>query len=146
MGIFIDLIRGGLLVGPISSGGGGGGSDSNIESNKLCESAVTVGDAVYNDGGTLKQALATDLTKSQVVGFVMAKSDTTHCNIQTGGFSSAVFSLLTIGQDYFLSHTTPGALQTSRPPSGFQYVSINLGMGFTSSRLAIQIADRMQLS
>lgn len=109
----------------------------NTVTNLTCDSSVSVGDVVYVNGSTLEKASALTYQPSLAVGIVIAKSGATTCDIVTSGPTNALSGLDT-SKKYFLSETTPGALQTTPPTTSGAYV-VQIGKPIATTIFTIQI-------
>ena len=107
-----------------------------------CDSSVYVGAAVYWDAGTLKNAIATDVEKSTIVGFVESKTSDSVCSIRPAGLSMLTSLTLTMGTRYFLSDTVAGAIMDAPPTMGTGHVSTPVGFAVTNDRFTINIETR----
>ena len=116
----------------------GGG---NILADVPCDSSVFVGAVVRMDGSTAINAVADSSTNSKAIGICVSKSSSTLCNIQICGVTDTVMSGLTVNENYFLSATTPGGLDTS-PPTGSSHIVILIGRPYTTTRLVLQIGSQ----
>lgn len=68
-----------------------------------CQASDAIGALVYASGTGVKTADAS--LPLPVVGVIVAKSDATHCTVQTEGLISGLFSNLLANTQYFLGHT-----------------------------------------
>lgn len=116
---------------------------ATIIKNCLCDSSVYVGAALRVVSGICYNAKADTVANSRVIGICISKSDATHCDIVMSGQSGEIFPSLNIAQDYFLSPTVDGALQTS-PPSGAGHVVAFIGRPLSTKILVVNVALRMQ--
>ena len=112
-------------------------SGDNTVSNLSCDSSVAVGDVVYVNGSTVEKASALNYQQSLAVGIVVNKPGATTCDIATTGPVN-VLSGLDTSKKYFLSETTPGALQTTPPTTSGAYV-VQIGKPIANTIFTIQI-------
>jgi len=103
-----------------------------------CSPTVQLGDAVYSAGNNIvSQALATDLSTSLVVGFVVDKDSETECSIAIDGLIIN-FPGITPNTQYFLSRNVPGAISTI-PPTASGDILVRIGVGWDTDKFLIQI-------
>lgn len=91
--------------------------------------------------GIARNALATDIETSKVLGIVESKPTTTTCNIRIKGKSDQVFSGLITYQDYWLSPTIPGGYTVTKP-NKYQGYCVNLGQATDDKTLFVDIGTR----
>lgn len=108
-----------------------------------CESAASVGDAVYMDGSIAKRGIATSLRTSLIVGIIEKKYTATSCLVRLGGVSSEIYTGLDDSEQYFLSATVPGEI-TTVAPSGPGEISVVVGLAWDTDRLVVQIGNSAQ--
>lgn len=118
-----------------------GDSVGLIIKDQTCSADVFEGAFVYLDGTTFKNAIATGITTSRVIGIVEFKSDTTTCDIRIGGLTDEVFSGLVANTNYFLSSTVAGTVSTS-VVTGSGNVLMKIGRPVTDKILLIGIELR----
>lgn len=103
--------------------------------NVTCNEDVYLGAAVYMDSSEVAQnAIATSIDTSNVLGIVEAKQSDTLCTVRVSGKTESVFSGLDVANTYYLSDTTPGALQTAIPTQS-GHVKLRLGQAFNANSL-----------
>lgn len=108
-----------------------------------CEPSVFIGAAVRMlPSGTAKNALATSLGLSNVIGVVESKTSSTRCNIRVAGITLNVYSGLDVTKEYFLSSTEPGVI-TTVPPTGTGQVVLRIGQPYSSTELLVTKGLRM---
>lgn len=108
--------------------------------------ALSANDAIhiFNDGGTGKMRKANAATGLQAHGFVpaavlAAASGTVRLDDEL----LAGFVGLTIGAEYFLSDSTPGAITTT-PPTTSGFLLQRIGVAKSATELAIDISDPIE--
>lgn len=116
-----------------------------VANDLLCDATVYVGAAVRIIGGVIHNAQANSVANSRVLGFCISKSTPTLCDVALAGQTGDVLVGLNIAQDYFLSSTVAGGLQTS-PPGASGHVVALLGRPLSATNMIINIALRMQRS
>ncbi len=111
---------------------------NNVIFNVDCDSTVYVGAAVYMSvGGVALNGLADDITTSNIIGLVIAKSSSTKCDIRVAGVSEEIYSSLNMIKEYFLSDTVAGEL-TLTVPSTSGHVVVVIGKPFTDKTLHVK--------
>jgi hypothetical protein len=117
-----------LLIEPTSVGGA-----NVVLDNVDCDASVYVGAAVRMTGAGLAiNAIADNVTNSNVIGIVESKSSSVKCNIRVVGVSLPVFLALDVTKEYYLSNTVAGALQTNVPTTS-GHVKLKLGQPFSAT-------------
>lgn len=114
-----------------------------VLTNVDCEASVFVGAAVYMQAsGVAKNAIATSLTESNVIGFVESKENSTTCNIRLLGVTPAIFSGLDTSKEYFLSDSIAGEIVDTGPiTSG--HILLKLGQPFSATELLVLKGNRV---
>ena len=127
-----------VLVDPATVGGA-----NVVLANIACEASVYVGAAVYmQSSGTAKNAIATSLAESNVLGIVESKGSTTLCNIRLLGASSSIFTGLDVTKEYYLSDSVAGLITTTIPTiSGF--VALKLGQPLSATEFVVLKGQRV---
>lgn len=110
----------------------------NVISNVTCDASVSVGSVVRMNGSTAVNAIANNLTNSQVIGICVGKPTSTTCNILTCGYTGDIFSGLSSTLTYYLSDTTLGQLTSTPPTSSGSYV-IKIGKTQNGSNIVYQL-------
>lgn len=127
-----------------SGSGGSGGTGSSDDSGTVitgvtCDASVFVGAVVRMNGTTAVNAQADNKTNSRAVGIVENKPTSTTCDIRVAGFvSDAVFSLV-VGNTYFLSASSAGAV-TSTPPTGSGQYVVRIGKPLDTQTISLDLA------
>ena len=106
-----------------------------------CAASVFVGAAVRMSGVNAINALADDLTNSNVIGFAYLKPTTTTCHIRVSGITDGIFTGLDLTKEYFLSDTVDGEITTTIPTAA-GHVVYRLGIPFTATRLVVDKSGR----
>jgi hypothetical protein len=113
-----------------------------VLTNVPCESSVYIGAAVFmQSNGIAKNAIATSLTESNIIGIVEAKPGLNVCNIRVLGVTPDIFTGLDVSLEYFLSDTIPGGLQTSVPTTS-GHVVLRVGQPFSDKSLLVLKGQR----
>lgn len=111
--------------------------------NVPCESSVFIGAAVYMQGsGVAKNAIATSLTESNVIGFVESKSDLNTCNIRVLGVTPSIFAALDTSKEYFLSDSIAGQIVDAGPVTS-GHILLKLGQPFSSTEFMVLKGTRV---
>lgn len=113
---------------------------NNVLTNVSCLSDVYVGSAVVMTAGSVAvNGLADNLSTSNVIGIVEAKSTTTLCDIRVLGVSGSLFVGLDLSKTYYLSDTIPGAIVDAFPsPGNFK---VKIGKPFNTTNLLVQVGE-----
>lgn len=118
--------------------------DPSIITDVDCDASVYVGSFVRMTGaGVAVNALADSLSNSNVLGVVESKDGSTKCTIRVSGRSADLFVGLDPTKDYFLSETTPGAIQTTVPTNTGE-VMLNLGQPFSATSFFYNKGERVE--
>ena len=113
-------------------------SANNLIANVDCLSSVYEGAWVYMDAtGTAHNALADDLSTSNVIGMVESKPSLNKCVIRVGGVSAGIFVGLDTTKEYYLSDTIAGAIQTNVVTAS-GHIMLKIGQPFSSSKMFVQ--------
>lgn len=116
------------------SGIGGGGTTDKI--TQVGHSLV-VGDVLYLNGSTYEKALATAANTAEVVGVVSRVIDVDTFELTLSGEVTGLTGL-TVGEVYFLSADTAGAI-TATEPSIIGNVSLPVGVASSATSLYVDI-------
>lgn len=112
-----------------------GAKMSKTDFKAACTVAEVVGNPVYlYSGGSVRNAIASDIDKARVVGVVVEKLSGIECIVRKIG--EANISGLTAGNDYFLSEVTAGEL-TLFPPTGLGSFVVRICHCISSDRVYI---------
>jgi len=109
----------------------------------LCDVSVYIGAAVKSFGSICYNAQADSIANSRVIGFAISKSSATRCDVLLCGQTGDIYSGLNVSDDYFLSPTVAGGLQTA-VPTGAGHVVAFLGRTISAKNLVVNIALRLQ--
>lgn len=104
-------------------GGGGGGTVVTVDQ---VAHGFSVGDILYHNGTQYAKAIATAANTAEVVGIVSKASELDKFDLTLSG-EVAVTQNLTVGEVYFLSAATAGAITTVEP-STIGQVSVPIGV------------------
>jgi hypothetical protein len=124
---------------------GTGSSGNNIIEGLTCDSSVSIGNVVRINGSTVVNAQADSVTNSLVIGICTAKDSSTVCTVQVTGFTNNIFVGLSVGNIYFLSDSTPGAISTIEPISPGSIV-LQIGRPRSSTSLILNIPNGIILT
>jgi hypothetical protein len=117
--------------------GSGGASPAPIP-QYACEADVALGDVVYQISSVSKKvgkALSGNAAKTPPIGIITSKTGF-NVSLSASGTVAAGLSGLTLGQVYYLSDATAGALTTTAPASaGWQ-----IGVAVSATELLVNIA------
>jgi len=108
----------------------------NSKTGLTCDASVSIGSVVRVNAGTIVNALANNLANSKAIGICIAKASSTECTVLFTGPTGNIYSSLDDTKPYFLSTSTPGAITTTVPTTGYV---IKIGYTITGSDLALQI-------
>jgi hypothetical protein len=114
------------------SGIGGGGTKDRVSQ---ASHGFVAGDTLYLNGSTYTKAIATSAATAEVVGVVSRVIDSSTFEITLSGEVSGL-SGLTVGEVYFLSAATAGAL-TVTEPSVIGQVSVPVGIASSTTSLYV---------
>lgn len=109
--------------------------------NVPCAPSVFVGAAVITDGVTVSNALADDISTSNVLGIVVEKNGTL-CDVQVSGLTESIFTGLDVTKEYFLSSSVAGEI-TATPPTGSGHVVVKLGQPFNGTTFLVDKATKI---
>lgn len=113
-------------------------TSNNLIPNVDCQSSVYEGAWVYMDGtGTAINAIATDLSTSNVIGMVESKLSLNKCIIRVGGISDGIFIGLDPTKDYYLSDSVAGGIQTNVVTTS-GHVMLKIGQPFSATQMFVQ--------
>ena len=113
------------------------GGGSIVLFNVPCDASVFVNAAVrMSAGGTAFNAISTAASTSNVIGIVESKASSVLCNIRVTGVTDAVFTLLDVTKEYFLSASSAGELTTSPPVSSGEVV-VRIGQPFSATEFLV---------
>lgn len=102
-----------------------------------CDSSVYVGAVVIMDvNGTAFNALADDISTSNMIGVCESKTSSILCSIRVLGTSGEIFTNLDPTKNYYLSDTVPGGITTTVPTTT-GHVKIQIGQPFSSTRMLV---------
>ncbi len=102
-----------------------------------CDSTVFVGAVVYfRSNGLLYNALADDITTSNVIGICTKKGTTTTCDVRVNGVTGELFTGLDVTKQYYLSDINEGRLSTTIPTDS-GHVVMNIGQPMTDKKLVV---------
>jgi hypothetical protein len=102
--------------------------------NIPCDATVYVGAAVILDAsGTAFNALADDISTSNVLGVVENKTGILSCDVRVSGITENIYTGLDVTKEYYLSDTIAGGLQTTVPTDS-GHVKIKLGQPASATR------------
>lgn len=113
-------------------GGGGGGT---IDTVTQAGHGFVVGDVLYLNGSTYTKAIATSSAAAEVVGMVSRVISSSQFDITLSGEVTGL-SGLTVGEAYFLSAATAGAI-TATEPSTIGQVSVPIGVASSATSLYV---------
>ena len=102
-----------------------------------CDSDTYVGAAVYMLSDVAKNAIATSMSTSNVVGIIEAKSSPIKCDIRFLGVTEEIFSGLDESKIYYLSDVTPGLISTIPIQNITGHVVLVLGQPFSSKKFLV---------
>ena len=111
-------------------------TSANIVLNNVpCESSVFVGAAVYMQAsGIAKNAIATSIGQSNVIGIIQEKPELNLCNIRVIGVTPPVFTGLDVSKEYFLSDSVAGGVVTIAPSlSG--HIVLRIGQPYSATEM-----------
>ena len=118
--------------------------NANATIDAECEAAAQVGDAVrVNSSGLVVRAIANAYETSLVLGVVEQKISETFARVRLSGVTDEIFSGLPEATVFFLSATTPGALESTSPTESGQ-VAIKVGQSFGANKILVQVGDRIR--
>lgn len=117
------------------SGIGGGGT---IDKVTQASHGFVVGDVLYINGGNYAKAQADTAVKAEVVGMVSRVIDSSTFELTLNGEVSGLTGL-TMGEAYFLSASTAGAITATEPSVVGQ---ISLPVGVASSTTTLYVAPK----
>ena len=102
-----------------------------------CDASVYVGAAVIMDNtGTAFNALADDISTSNVLGLVESKTSITRCKVRVSGATLTNFVGLDPSQEYFLSDTVAGDITTTAPTTT-GHVVFRVGQPLSATRMVV---------
>lgn len=111
-----------------------------------CDATVFVGAAVRTDAaGVAFNALADDISTSNVLGIVQQKISSTKCVVRLSGATPAIFAGLDPTKIYFLSDTVAGEVTTT-VPSGSGHVIYEIGQPLSATKFVVDKGRRVVLS
>lgn len=117
------------------SGIGGGGT---IDKVTQASHGFVVGDVLYINGGNYAKAQADTAIKAEVVGMVSRVIDASNFELTLNGEVSGLAGL-TMGENYFLSASSAGAITATEPSVVGQ---ISLPIGVASSTTTLYVAPK----
>lgn len=113
-----------------------------IIQNVPCEASVYAGAAVYMQAsGIAKNAIATSLAESNILGLVESKQSTTVCTIRVLGVTDGIFAGLDVTTEYFLSDSVAGGVQTSVPTASGS-VALKIGQPYSATEMLVLKGQR----
>lgn len=117
---------------------------ANIVINDVpCESSVYSGAAVYmQSNGVAKNAIATFLETSNVIGIVEGKSELNLCSIRVMGVMKDAYLGLDVTKEYFLSDSIAGLVTTDIPISS-NHVILKLGQPYSETDFFVLKGQRV---
>lgn len=102
--------------------------------NIPCDATVYVGAAVIlNSSGIAFNAIASDISTSNVLGIVENKTGILSCDVRVSGISNEIYAGLDVTKEYYLSDTVAGGIQTSIPTDS-GHVKMKLGQPASATR------------
>ena len=135
--ISIDPPSGTNEVTITSSGGPGGGASLTKDKNQVGH-GLSVGNFVRVDGSNLVPSQADNITNAVAVGVVISVTDVDNFTYQVGGWTDVNLGL-TDGDSAWLSLTTAGGIQTTKP-SNVDEIVVYLGQQ-TAEGFLIEISE-----
>lgn len=126
-------------------GSGLGSSGNNIITGLTCDASVAVGNVVRMSGSTIVNAQADSISNSIVIGICTEKASSTECTVQVTGFTNNIYVGLSVGDIYFLSDSTAGALTTTAPTASGS-VRLQIGRPRSANSLVMNIPNGIILT
>jgi len=117
-----------------SSIGGGGTTDRVTQASH----GFVIGDVLWLNGSTYAKAIATAANTAEVIGVVSRVIDPSTFELTLSGEVGGLTGL-TVGEVYFLSATTAGALTTTEPTT---VGHVSLPVGVASSTTSLYVAPK----
>ncbi len=87
-------------------------------------------------GGTAINAIADDITTSNVIGVVESKSNSVLCDIRVLGITSGIYAGLDVTREYYLSDAIAGQITTTIPTAS-GHVVLKLGQPFSATEFLV---------
>jgi len=102
-----------------------------------CDSTVFIGSVVYfKSDGIVYNAIATDISTSNVIGIVTRKGTATTADVRVSGLTGELFLGLDVTKQYYLSDVNEGKMSTTVPNTS-GHVLVNIGQPMNSKKLVI---------
>jgi len=109
-----------------------------------CEVSVYINAVVRMLGtGIARNAIATSLADSNILGIVESKPTTTTCDVRVLGVSDSLFTGLDVTKEYFLSATVAGGMESFIPASTGNII-VKIGQPYSTTELLVTKGQRVE--